>query len=192
MSVGRIALFSLLAVLVTACATTVPKDIGRAPAEDFSVAQVRADIPRYVGTPVRWGGTIVELDNEADESTIEIIARELRRDGRPRGDDASPGRFIAVIDGFLDPAIFTEDRDITVFGTVEGEIAGQIGERSYNYPVVRVQSYQLWRYADARGYPPPGYRVYYYDPFYPWGYYYPYRYWPPSEPAPSRPNVLRR
>jgi hypothetical protein len=59
--------------------------------------------------------------------------------------------------------------------------------------VVQLEEYQLRRPVDARDYP-PGYRVYYYDPFYyPWGgHYYPYhRPWPQQQALPSRPNVLR-
>ena len=189
----KLGLLSLLAALLAVgCATPVPREIGRAPANDISVTQVRADVQRYVGQPVRWGGTIVDMDNDAEESTLEIIARDLRRDGRPAIEDRSPGRFIAVVEGFLDPAIFTEDRDITVFGTIEGEVSGRIGGRSYDYPIVRVQQYQLWRVMDPRPYPAPGYRMYYYDPFYPWGYYYPYPGFRHHEPVPRRPNVLRR
>lgn len=186
------ALVLALATLVVSGCASVPREIARAPAGDFTVQQVRADVQGHLGMPVRWGGTILDLDNDAEESRIEIIARELRRDGRPAGEERSPGRFVAVVDGFLDPAIFVEGRDITVFGTVEGELDGRIGGRSYTYPVVRVEDYQLWRRMDAREFP-YGHRAFFYDPFYPWGPYYHagprFRPLPPAPPR--RPSVLR-
>lgn len=188
-----IALLTLIAALfATGCASTLPRNIGQAPAGDPSVTMVRADITGHVGQAVRWGGTIIDVNNDEESSQLEIIARELRRDGRPGGEDSSPGRFIAEVDGFLDPAIFAIGRDITVFGPVTGELRGELGSRTYSYPVVQIQEYQLWRRSDARDYP-PGYRVYYYDSFYPWGgYYYPYyRPWPPQQSLPSRPSILR-
>ncbi len=193
MKTVNIALLTLVATLLaTGCASTMPKNITQAPAEDLSVAAVRADITEHLGRTVRWGGTIIDINHDEETSQLEIIARDLRRDGRPSDADSSPGRFIVEADGFLDPAIFTLGREITVFGTVTGAAQGQLGSRSYSYPVVQLQEYQLWRRLDARDYP-PGYRVYYYDPFYPWGgYYSPYqRPWPPHQPLPSRPNILR-
>lgn len=191
---GTIVFLAALGMLLSGCATQVSERIARAPAIDISVADARADIDAHVGETVRWGGTIIAADNEAEESRLEIVARPLRRDGRPQDVDSSPGRFIALFDGFLDPAIFMEGRDVTVFGTLEGERMGHIGEREYRYPVVRVLEYQLWRSVDVRDYP-PGYRsYYYYDPWY-WGpYYHPfprYRELPPAR-TPERRGVLRR
>ena len=91
--------------------------------------------------------------------------------------DRSAGRFIAVIDGFLDPALYAEDREITVSGVVEDAVTRKIGDYDYTFPRVRVNNYLLWpprpEY-DPRTYPPP----WYYDPWYPgYPYYYPYRYY---------------
>lgn len=180
--------------LLAGCATTVPEHIARAPAADPSLAEVRADPAAYQGRDVRWGGTIVEVENAADESRLEIIARPLRRGGRPEEADASPGRFIALLDDFIDPAIFAEGRDVTVFGTVAGEREGRIGERAYRYPVIEVRDHVLWQPIRSRDYPPVVYRGYYFhDPwYYPWGSYYrpPRGYYRPLPP--TRQGILRR
>lgn len=189
----KIVILALVAALAAGCASRLPKQITEAPPGDPSVSQVRADLERFTGAVVRWGGTIVAVDNSADEvATLEIVARDLRRDGRPTGEDRSPGRFMALFDGFLDPAIFFEGREITVYGVVEGAHRGRIGGRDYDYPLVRVDTYELWRMMDPRDYP-PAYRIYYYDPFYPWGpYLYPYpRFRVPAERVPMHPSILR-
>jgi outer membrane lipoprotein len=189
-----IILFAVLAMLLSGCASTLSERIARPPAVDLGLPEARTDIEAHTGQTIRWGGTIVAVENEAEESRLEIIARPLRRDGRPRDADTSPGRFIAVVGDFLDPAIFVEGRDITIYGTITGQRAGRIGEREYIYPVVDVIEYQLWRVIDPRDYP-PNYRIYYYDPWYsPWGpYYHPFpRYRDPPLRTPERRGILRQ
>lgn len=180
------------AILLAACAT-VPKEIAQPPPGNPGMAQVRANPQQYVGQQVRWGGNIVEVHNDADESYAEIIARDLYRDGRPQDNDMSPGRFIAVFDGFIDPEIYYNGRPITVVGTLEAARTGKIGQRDYKYPVVRVQHQLLWRVTQPSDYYAPRYRDYYYDPFYPWGpYYYPYPgYYPYYDSVPRKPHILR-
>lgn len=191
---GKLMLVALGAALVAGCATTVPERIARPPSADLGVTEAQIDIAAHLGEAVRWGGTIIAVDNDADESRLEIIARPLRRDGRPQEVDTSAGRFMAVVDGFLDPAIFIEGRDITVYGLLEGERVGRIGERDYAYPLVRAVEYQLWRTTMARDSVPAYRTYYYYDPWYsPWGpYYRPYYRDAPPARAPERRGVLRR
>lgn len=164
------------AALVSGCATNVPKAIKEAPPGNPMVAEVRSDAQRFVGTHARWGGTIAEVDNQASETWVEIVARELDRSGQPRMTDRSAGRFIAVIDGFLDPALYAEGREITVSGVIEDEVTRKIGDYDYTFPLVRVNDYLLWPQRlepDPRDYPP----YWYYDPWYRgYPYYYPPRY----------------
>lgn len=173
----------LCAILLAGCATNVPKAIKEAPPGNPMVAEVRSDTQRFIGTHVRWGGTIATLDNQASETWVEIVARELDRSGQPRLTDRSAGRFIAVIDGFLDPALYAEGREITVSGVIEDEITRKIGDYDYTFPRVRVNDYLLWPQRlepDPRDYPP----YWYYDPWYRWyPYYYPPRYYhhPPAK-----------
>lgn len=167
----------LCALLVAGCATTIPKEISTAPAGGPTVAEVRVDAQQFTGARVRWGGTIAGVDNQANETWVEVVARELDRSGQPRPTDRSAGRFIAIIDGFIDPALYGEGREITVAGVVEDEVTRKIGDFDYTFPRVRADNYLLWplrHEPDPRDYPP----YWYYDPWYPWyPYYYPYRHY---------------
>ena len=82
------------------------------------------------------------------------------------------GRFFARVAGFLDPAVYAADREVTVYGIVEEVVKRNIGEKPYSYPTVRSERLYLWpvRLAVPYGYYPD---PYWYDPF-----YYPYRYRP--------------
>lgn len=169
---GRIRLgLLLLGVSVLGACSIVPKELRQAPKDNPVLVEVRADVERHVGREVRWGGMILEVDNDQTETRIEIVARDLLRSGRPVIADRSQGRFIAVMDGFVDPAVYAEGRDITVGGVIIGIEPGKIGEHDYTWPVIRVHHDFLWPpYSDPRRDYPPRY-YYHYDPWYP--YFYP-------------------
>lgn len=163
----------VLVGMLTGCATGVPPAIRARPAPDLSLTTVREQPSAHEGARVRWGGTIAAVENRADETWVEVVARELDRYGRPRVTDRSEGRFLARLAGFLDPAVYAVDRELTVAGVVTGETTRTIGQFSYRYPIIKADAAQLWERLPQRG------DYYYYDPFwpYPWWYYpYPYHY----------------
>jgi outer membrane lipoprotein len=178
----RSVLLATAVIALSGCAPThVPLEIRTSPDLDPGVEQVRAGIERYEGTKVRWGGAIASVENKENETWIEVVAATLDGSGRPRTLDASEGRFLVRIDGFLDPQIYAAHRELTVYGEVDGLVERPIGEHTYLYPLVRAQTYYLWReYQERyyRHYPHP----YYYYPPYPYSYrfyrpyYHPY-YW---------------
>ena len=161
-------IFPTLAMLfLSACASNVPVEIRQdITGSNASVDAVRIDFSRYEGQKVRWGGTIVSLENKASETWVEIVGRELGSYGRPKRLDQSPGRFLVRIEGFLDPAIYKPDRELTVYGTVESRLVRQIDEHPYTYPLIKAQTYYLWdeydRYDDRYAYYPYGYPYYHY------------------------------
>ncbi|MGE5241866.1 MAG: Slp family lipoprotein [Bacteroidota bacterium] len=179
----RIGVLGIVAsVLLGGCASVVPETIRTAAPGNVQIAQVRAQPLQYRDATVRWGGNIVSTRNERDHTVLEIIARNLDNDGRPLEEDNSLGRFLVKAQGFLDPAVYKPEREVTVRGRVEGVVERAIGEFRYSYPVIRADEIYLWK---PRPPPTPPYSYpypYYYDPFwhdpwYPWGWPY-YRPWP--------------
>ncbi|OGT64351.1 MAG: hypothetical protein A2W69_01880 [Gammaproteobacteria bacterium RIFCSPLOWO2_02_47_7] len=160
----------LLLTFLSGCASNIPLEIRQDITDSpVSINAASKDIDQYQGKQVRWGGTIASVENRKDDTWIEVVGKELNSWGEPVFSDESGGRFLVRVDGFLDPAIYKADRGITVYGTVESRVVGQIDDYSYNYPLIKAQSHYLWSdYARRR------YYVYPYYPYYP--YYYPYRY----------------
>ncbi len=161
--------FILYAALLAGCASQAPKAIRTEPPGSPTVAQVRADPQRWMGAQVRWGGTIASVENKGQETWVEVVSRDLWDEGRPMDNDRTGGRFLARIPGFLDPAIYAKERQLTVAGTVAGSLTRPIGQYPYRFPVVRADASYLWEPL-----PPP--RPWYHDPFWyddPW---YPYMY----------------
>jgi|GEM_PF-1091851 len=154
------------ALLLAGCAT-VPEDLQPVPEVQAGVAEVRADPEAFVGETVVWGGNIARVENLAEGTRLEIVARPLGRDQRPLDVDRSAGRFHAFFPGFLDPQVHAPMREVTVRGRVDGVNEGTIGEFGYTFPRVLVDSLHLWPV------PEPEPRVIYRDPFWdpwsPWG-----------------------
>ena len=142
MPATRLYLLSIVIVLTLAlggCAT-IPQPL----AGDFAEFQPDQATERSIGARVRWGGHIVDTQPGEDETCIEIIARDLDRDLRPRSGDHHYGRFLACRPGFQDPAVFTEGRQITVTGMLEDFADRQIGEFVYRYPRLDAETLYLW------------------------------------------------
>ena len=97
-----------------------------------------------MGSRVRWGGTIVRTEIQASETWIELVGRELDSEGEPRETDSSSGRFLARIEGFLEPTIYAKGRQLTVVGQVAATHVGEIDKTTYLYPIVHVEHHYLW------------------------------------------------
>lgn len=163
-------LTAILVILLIGGCSSVPEKIRREPPSAPHLAEVLTNPQGYIGKQVRWGGTISRLENHQDETRIEIVARPLYGDGEPRSEDRSEGRFIVIIPGFLDPAIYAVDRNLTIVGQVSGSIERSLGAMKYRYPLVKGEAYHLWPKSieQNRSYDP-----WLYDPWYPypWGRY---------------------
>ncbi len=156
--------------LLAGCASHIPVEIRDDITEgSATINSVQSDFEAYEGRQVRWGGTIAAVENRENDTWIEVVARELNSWGEPLYSDVSSGRFLFRVDGFLDPAIYKVDREITVYGTIESRVVREIDDHPYNYVLVRAQSHYLWNDYEQRRYAWP-----YYYPYYP--YYYPYHY----------------
>lgn len=165
----------LVLALLAGCATALPSAIREPIPGGPEVAEARANLKAQMGKRVRWGGTIVRLENRRNETWLEVVARELERGGRPRAGSTSGGRFLARVTGFLDPAVYAAGRLATVAGVLEGESTRAIGDFPYTYAVVRAEAVHLWEPLPERG--PGYYDPFWNDPWYPWGHPWGYPYY---------------
>ncbi|MEE8379165.1 MAG: Slp family lipoprotein [Gammaproteobacteria bacterium] len=158
----------LALLTLSACASQVPILIKLPPTPDPDFIQVKDNIDTFQDQYVRWGGKIISVENKEDSTWIEILASPLNSYGRPNSYTDYEGRFIARIDGFLEPELYSKDRKITIFGTIDTEFVKRIDDFPYSYPLVSAKEHYLWpEYRTAR------YEYQYYYPYY-HGYYYPY------------------
>ena len=166
------ALALILAGLILSGCAAIPQAIRNPPPGDPQLEAVRGQPDAYLGQRVRWGGEIVSIENRERETLVVMVARPLGFSGRPKDTDQSPGRFLARFEGFLDPATYKAERELTVSGPLEAPQIRNVGTYPYLYPVLRVEQSQLWDPLPAY---PPGYWRHPYDD--PWYYSWRHPYW---------------
>lgn len=137
-------------LLVSACASGPVFDTSRvdrslAPRSD--VAGLAVDTQKNV----LWGGAILSTTNLEHSTRIEVQAYPLDAYNAPRIRRDPLGRFILEYPGYLEPAIYTEGRLITLVGAVTRTLDGKVDDAAYTYPVVVAEQIYLWprdRYRD--------------------------------------------
>ncbi|MCW8855423.1 MAG: Slp family lipoprotein [Gammaproteobacteria bacterium] len=161
-------------LLLSACSSHVPETIKTSPDNNPDFQQVQTNIEKHLSQKVRWGGNIVDIKNRKNESQLSIVAFPLSDNGKPILDKNSHGRFIAVSEKFLEPTVYTKDRQITVVGSVLGLETRNIGEFPYKHILIKMDHHYLWPVENINNYQdyPPDF--WWYDPWYPWYPYHPY------------------
>ena len=158
-------------------AQVISKDLRDAADPAATFQRVFENPNAYKGKTVVWGGEIIETVNQKEGNTvIEVFQRPLDWQGEPRMTVSSEGRFMVLVESYLDPYRFRQGRRITVAGEILGERKKRVGEMDYPYPLVLAKQVYLWD-EYYYGYAPYPYT---YDPWwgYPYGWGYPY-YWYP-------------
>ncbi len=161
-------LFPLL--LLSACAG-LPPSIANAPATEVSYQQVSLDANSFKDVPVRWGGVIIDVDNEEHDSMLQIVSYPLDYTGRPQVNRTGEGRFVVKSSEFLDPAVYAKDKEITIAGVITGDTELTVGKRIIRVPLLNATAIYLWPKLTNYNYYSPYYGPY---PYYP-GYYPLYR-----------------
>ncbi len=158
---------TILLLLVLSCAP-FPQEVMQEVRRAVEFSEAIKNPESFKGESVIWGGVIIETITRPGDTLLIVRQTELDFQKQPKNPDRSAGRFIVRYAGFLDPAIYSREREITVVGTIAGKEERPVGERLYTYPVVVARDLRLW---EKRTEPP-----YYYDPWY--GGPYPWRPYP--------------
>lgn len=152
---ARLASLSLLAVLLSACASAPTPLQG----QFATITPLDATDHDSTGATVRWGGRIVQVEPRENRTCFEMLSTGLDAYGRPHWQhDAVGGRFIACRNGFYDPAVFEKNREVTFIGRVTGYDVRKVGGYDYRFPHVDADVVYLWpvvQYVDVMAYPPP-------------------------------------
>jgi outer membrane lipoprotein len=169
-----------IVTLAGGCAHTISKAMRQQADMTISFTQLQANPEAYKDRTVILGGKILNTHNVKEGSLLEILQKPLDRYERPSLSDRTEGRFMVRCEKYLDPAIYKQDREMTVAGRVLGARKGLIGETEYTYPLISCVELHLW----PEPLPPSPYGPYpwwywddpfwrpYYHPF--WRpYYYP-------------------
>lgn len=142
----------ILPALLLGLAACAPAPIykatpGTVAATPMQVAQTPEQFARG---QVIWGGSVVGVRNLPDQSEIEILAYPLDSSQRPLLRADASGRFIAVVPGYVEPMNYPAGALITIDGQLAGTRAGQVGQASYVFPLVKVAQSHVWTADEMR------------------------------------------
>jgi len=163
----------LVALLSTGCSQALSPAVRQQIDKTISFTQLRTAPETYKDRIVMLGGDILSTRNLAQGTLLEVLHKPLDSADRPRETDQTEGRFMALCDGYLEPAIYRKGRQITLAGRVLGSRTDTIGEVTYTYPYLACLEVHLW---------PPRPEVTDSRALYPYGYW-----WPPYPPFWRRP-----
>lgn len=170
----RLLIAATLFVLIVSCAP-FSRQVMQEVQKDIALGEVIKAPESFKGETVLWGGLVVETIAQKDDTLMIVRQADLDFQKRPRDPDRSAGRFLIRYQGFLDPAIYSKGREVTVVGTIDGQEKRPVGEYQYTYPLINARALHLWeRWEDV---------PLQYDPWYWWDpFYYPARYYPRYRP----------
>lgn len=130
--------------------TGIPASIRQPPRQDLQLAQVRQDSSRYADNSVRWGGTILSLQNIEGWTRIRVRAYPLDELGRPQTDSSDLGVFVVQAKVPFDKPTYAQGREITVAGTVHADMQRQNIAKQAQVPLLTAEDLYLWEKTEAR------------------------------------------
>jgi outer membrane lipoprotein len=136
-------------LLLAGCAHVISKEVLQDVDTSVSFVQLSKDPNAYTGKTVLVGGDVIETQNLSDKTLVVVLQHPLGSRGEPSAGDVSEGRFIITASGFLDPAIYSPGRKLTVAGTVAGKEVRPLGEIEYTYPIIEKRELYLWPEEEA-------------------------------------------
>jgi len=139
--------FGLIIIVVSllfGCAHhVVPMEV-RERAEEIYTVNLLKNPDAYKGKFVIIGGFIVSSRNTPEGTYIEVVQKPLDFRGRPEDTAISHGRFIVLYESYLDTAIYSRGREITVAGEVIGKMVRPLGEIQYPYLLIKGKELYLF------------------------------------------------
>lgn len=150
---------ALLALLLfTACMHPISKQTREQVAEQTTFTMVKAAPDAFINQQLLLGGVIVSMEEDGDETLLEIILWHLNRWGEPTSMSEEEQRFLVKTKQLLDQKTFEPGVLVTLAGAVLGQENRLLGEHDYNYPVLELTEIHAWqspfRYGIHRVYTP--------------------------------------
>lgn len=149
----------IVLLLLAGCAPVISKQIRERVNPDIMPEEVLRNPEQYKGEMIILSGEIIEIENKEDNTSVKVLQLPAGFRGKPKDMTESEGRFLAIVDHYLDPFIYTKGRKVTVAGKVEGTRQLPLGETQYNYPVIHVAELYLWPIERDYYYPYPSFHI---------------------------------
>ncbi|QLB13170.1 outer membrane lipoprotein [Bisgaardia hudsonensis] len=149
----KIIILCLLSLGITGC-ISAPKGLEREQFQIQDIQEIQNDDYLCQCKKARLAGKVLNAIALKDKMKIEILSYPVSRfSAKPAIYSVPNGRFIAYINGFVDPEIL-KDQYMSFSGVLVKTEQGKIDQANYLYPVLKVDNYKRWKLVEE----------YYYDP----------------------------
>ncbi len=144
----RMIITLLVSALLSACAS-LPETLTTSNENVITDFQVWLNSPLEPPQEVRLGGVIAKVTNQRDQTRIEVVNMPISRSGRPDLNSEPAGRYVAYIEGYVEPLSFAKGRLVTFLGVTQGEEEGLVGRYPMMFRVMKVTGSYLWRIEES-------------------------------------------
>lgn len=158
----------VLLVLLAGCAPVISKQIRDQVRPETTFTEVLKEPERYQGQMIVVSGVIVSAENTKEGTMLQVLQRPAGFRGQPKGGDKTEGRFLALNSQYLDRYVYTQGREVTVAGEVQGKRILPLDKTEYRYPLIQVKELYLWPVIEDNDYAPYPYPYFYYDNYWWW------------------------
>jgi outer membrane lipoprotein len=135
----------ILALLFLAgCASVISREALKEVDQSIGFEQLLKNPEAHQGKTFLLGGDIINTENHPEKTLLVVLQRPLGFRRKPASGDVSMGRFIVIVQGFLDPAIYRAGRKMTVVGLAAGKETRSLGEIKYHYPLIERKELYIW------------------------------------------------
>ena len=104
--VVRLFMAGAVAIALSGCVSVPDAIKGSSPTPQPDLVRVMNAPELYVGQEARFGGKVIEVQNQQGKTRLEIATVPLDSGARPILGEPSRGRIYADVGGFLDPVDF--------------------------------------------------------------------------------------
>ncbi|QIU88671.1 Slp family lipoprotein [Yokenella regensburgei] len=188
MQVVRSLLAGIIVAALSGCVSIPDAIKGSSPTPQQDLVRVMAAPQLYVGQESRFGGKVVNVQNQQGVTRLEIATVPLDSGARPTLGEPSRGRIYADINGFLDPVDF-RGQLVTVVGPISGTVEGKIGSTPYKFLLIKATGYKRWNLTQQVVLPPQPMDPWGFGP-HPWRYGYGYGYGGWYNPGPAEVRTI--
>lgn len=150
-------------LLLTACIQPISKDVRKQVDPKTTFAMVSNNPGAFLDQYILLGGVVINLENTAEGSSLEMMEWQLTPWGEPMYLDNTGRRFLLKTSEVLDPTIYEPGVLVTLAGIVLGSETRMLGEHEYDYPVLDMADIHPWKSPFRYGihnYPDPAYPFY--------------------------------
>jgi outer membrane lipoprotein len=142
----RLAALIALMAMAFGCAHAISRETREKVSEGMTARELFKDPSAHMGKTVMLGGVIVNSTNASEGTYIEVLEMRLGYLGRPEVyEEDSRGRFLVLHEGYLDTAIYSPGRRLTVAGVVLGKRLKPLGRIEYSYPLIESREIHLFK-----------------------------------------------